>query len=122
MIFVSSLAAGHQMAPQLTVYGAAKGAIETFVRGAALELASENITVNAVAPGGTLSDAVKTSMTPGAIEALAASLPSKRLAECNEIAEVIRFLASDAARFVRGQTIVVDGGQSLVGQNIILDQ
>jgi 3-oxoacyl-[acyl-carrier protein] reductase len=59
-------------------------------------------------------------MSAAAIATLAAAMPSKRLAECDEIAQAIGFLASDAAKFITGQTIVVDGGQSL-GLDIILD-
>ncbi len=119
-IFVTSLAAGRSMSRNLVAYGAAKGAIEAFVKGAAMELIAEGITVNAVAPGGTMSDAVKTQMSADAIAGLAAMLPAKRLAECAELADVIAFVASDAARFVTGQSICVDGGQSL-GLDIILD-
>jgi len=119
-IFVSSLAAGRSMSRNLVAYGAAKGAIEAFVKGAAMELMADGITVNAVAPGGTMSDAVKTQMTPEAIAGLASMLPAKRLAECAELADVIAFVASDAARFVTGQSICVDGGQSL-GIDIVLD-
>lgn len=119
-IFVSSLAAGRSMSRNLVAYSAAKGAIEAFVRGAAMELIIEGITVNAVAPGGTMSDAVKAQMSADAIAGLASMLPAKRLAECEELADVIVFVASDAARFMTGQSICVDGGQSL-GMDIVLD-
>lgn len=119
-IFISSLAAGRSVSRNLAAYGAAKGAIEALVKGAAMELMVEGITINAVAPGGTMSDAVKTQMSAEAIAALASVLPARRLAECAELADVIAFIASDAARFITGQSICVDGGQSL-GMDIVLD-
>ncbi|MEJ7935047.1 SDR family oxidoreductase [Sphingobium sp. AN558] len=119
-IFVSSLAAGRSVSRNLAAYGAAKGAIEAFVKAAAMELMAEGVTVNAVAPGGTMSDAVRTQMSAQTIARLASVLPARRLAECAELADVIAFVASDAARFITGQSICVDGGQSL-GMDIVLD-
>ena len=121
VIVTSSLAARHFMSDHLVAYGVAKGAMETLVRGLALELVRDGITANAVAPGSTRSEALENSMTPATMAAISRKLPSGRFAECDEIASVISFLASDAARFVTGQTIVVDGGQS-VGRTLTLDK
>ena len=102
-------------------YAATKAALISITKSAALSLGPHGIRVNAVAPGIT-----NTPLTQGIAqqradirgvspeETLAPvvnALPLKRMAEPHEIAEVIAFLASDAASYVTGQTYVVDGGQ-----------
>jgi NAD(P)-dependent dehydrogenase (short-subunit alcohol dehydrogenase family) len=87
-------------------YDASKGGIEAFTRAAALDLAPYAIRVNAVAPGSILtaptSDADR--QTRGQ------AIPLGRTGEPDEIAAAVAFLASDDARYITGQTIVVDGG------------
>lgn len=93
-------------------YGAAKGAIEAISRVAALEWAKYGITANCVAPGPTKAGVFLT--TPEYFQkAAVAGVPMKRAAEPEEIAYCIRYLASDEASFITGQTIYVDGGMSI---------
>ena len=90
-------------------YSASKAAVIGLTKAAAKELASRNITVNAVAPGfvatemtDVLSDSVK--------EAAVATIPLGRFGEVEDIAETVVFLASDKAKYITGQVICVDGG------------
>jgi 3-oxoacyl-[acyl-carrier protein] reductase len=93
-------------------YAAAKAGIIGFTRATAKELASRNITVNAVAPG-----FIDTEMTKKLPEEkrqeMAAKIPAGFLGTPNDVAEAVLFLASDEARYITGQVITVDGGISL---------
>ena len=90
-------------------YSASKAGVIGLTKAAAKELASRNITVNAVAPGfvatemtDVLSDSVK--------EAAVATIPLGRFGEVEDFAETVVFLASDKAKYITGQVICVDGG------------
>jgi len=93
-------------------YAAAKAGVVGFTRHLALEAGSHGITVNAVAPGTTATDRVKALRPPEETRRIAeATIPLRRLGEPSEIADAILFLASDAATFVTGATLDVNGGQ-----------
>ena len=99
-------------------YSAAKAGIVGLVRGLAVELAREGVRVNGIAPGyirtaQALSE--KHSLGPEGLEQAAEFIPMGRVGEPEDIADVILFLASDASRYLTGQTVVVDGGL-LVGR------
>lgn len=113
MLFTSSLTAERNHLWGLAHYGTAKGGLNALVRGAAVELGVDGITVNAVAPGGTRSAALEASMTPDAIAQWGEVIPMGRIGEGQDIARAMLFLASDEAGYITGQTLVVDGGQSL---------
>lgn len=90
-------------------YAAAKAGIIGFTKAAARELASRNITVNAIAPG-----FIRTAMTaalPEAVQkAFLAQIPLGRFAEPREVAELALFLASDASSYITGQVVGINGG------------
>lgn len=92
---------------------AAKSAGEALMRALAAELAPSGVTVNAVVPGYTRKDGGHTALNPDAWKAAAAAAPIGRIAEPDDIAALIAFLLSPAARHITGQAIAVDGGLSL---------
>ena len=95
-----------------TNYAAAKAGLEGFSRSLAQEVASRNITVNAIAPGFIQTD--MTDVVPdGQKEAILASIPMKRMGATDEIAATVAFLASDNAAYITGQTIHVNGGMNM---------
>jgi 3-oxoacyl-[acyl-carrier protein] reductase len=90
-------------------YGASKAGLMGFARNLAAELGPDGITVNSVAPGRIKSDMVA-GAAPGMNEAFLARIPLGRLGEPEDVAEVVAFLASDAAAYLTGTTIDVGGG------------
>jgi 3-oxoacyl-[acyl-carrier protein] reductase len=99
-------------------YSAAKAGVVGLVRGLAVELARSGIRVNGIAPGYIRTAQLLSrehSLGPEGAEAAGAFIPMGRIGEPDEIAEVIHFLASPAARYMTGQTVAVDGGL-LVGR------
>lgn len=99
-------------------YSAAKAGVVGLVRGLAVELARSGIRVNGVAPGYIRTAQLLSkehSLGPEGAEAAGAFIPMGRIGEPDEIADVIVFLASAGARYLTGQTVVVDGGL-LVGR------
>jgi 3-oxoacyl-[acyl-carrier protein] reductase len=98
--------------PGWSHYGATKAGMLGFMRTAALELARLKITINAVLPGNVLTEGVS-DLGQAYIETMAAAIPLKRLGTVEEIGHAVAFLASEEAGFITGQTIVVDGGQTL---------
>jgi 3-oxoacyl-[acyl-carrier protein] reductase len=100
-------------------YGAIKAAIRYHTATQAAILAKKGIRVNSVAPGsvtapGHFWEERKAKGDPSYAEACA-TIPAGRLGEADEIADVVLFMASPAARWVYGQTLIVDGGQTLFG-------
>jgi NAD(P)-dependent dehydrogenase (short-subunit alcohol dehydrogenase family) len=99
--------------PHRAAYAASKGAIDAATRSLAMELGPMGIRVNAVAPG-----VVDTAMwaankkVPGVVQAVEALTPLGRWATPADVAAVVAFLASDAARFVTGETVAADGGMA----------
>ena len=94
-------------------YAAAKAGVIALTRMLALEVADLGITVNAVAPGTTATDRVLAARTPEDTARVAAAIPLRRLGQPAEIAESILFLASDAASFITGAVLDVNGGQEM---------
>lgn len=114
IVNISSMAAQYGL-PKVIAYTASKGAIETFTRGAAVELAEFGIRVNAVAPG-----FIKTKMVAKAFESdperrnkVLARTPMGTLGEPSDIADAIYYYASSESKFVTGTILCVDGGNSI---------
>jgi NAD(P)-dependent dehydrogenase (short-subunit alcohol dehydrogenase family) len=104
---------GHQGAPGASIYTASKHAVEGLTKSAALEAAASGVRVNAVAPGPTQTDMLnRFTGTPQNKAALTAGVPLGRVGEPEEIARAIVFVASDAASFMTGQIVGVDGGKA----------
>ena len=99
--------------PRRAAYAASKGALDAATRSLAMELGPSGIRVNSVAPG-VVDTALwaKNKAIPGVVEKIEAQTPLGRWAIPEDIADVIVFLASDAARFVTGETITADGGMA----------
>lgn len=91
-------------------YTAAKTAINGITRTLALELAKDNILVNAVAPGFVNTELTRQNNSQEEISQLVKLIPLGRMAESSEIANLIYFLSSEANTFITGQTILIDGG------------
>jgi NAD(P)-dependent dehydrogenase (short-subunit alcohol dehydrogenase family) len=101
--------------PGFSAYIAAKGAIVAMTKTLALELAPAATTVNAVAPGAVDTPLNADAYTFEVRRTYAERIPLGRIGLAEEIADVVLFLASDAARYVTGQELVVDGGLTING-------
>ena len=91
-------------------YGAAKAGLNSLTRSAALEFAPDGVLVNSICPGFVETDLTRRNNTPEQIRALAAQVPLGRLAQPDEVARLVCFLASAENTYMTGQTVVIDGG------------
>src|ERR1700746_2944754 len=99
--------------PTLLAYSSTKGALETLVKNWAAILGSHGIRVNAVAPGVIDTDMSTFTKTEAGREAALGMQALKRIGKPEDVADVVAFLASDAARWITGASIPVDGGSKL---------
>lgn len=100
--------------PAHSLYGATKGGITAFVKGAALDLAPKKIRVNSIAPAMVNTPLIDfSSLTEEQVEANKAKYPLKRYGEPEDIAGAAVYLLSDASSWMTGQQIVLDGGLSI---------
>ena len=104
IVNISSIA-GLRANPGQANYAAAKAGLIALTKTSAVEVARRGVTVNAVAPG-----LIDTEFIGGASEELLQAIPARRVGTPEEVAACVRFLASDAAAYVTGSTLFVDGG------------
>lgn len=95
--------------PSQAIYSSTKAALEALMKCLAADLAKEGIRVNSVAPGAIATD-MNSHFTPEVVERVKTKIPLERVGEPDEIADVVAFLSSDAARYITGSTVVADGG------------
>ncbi|HSF31226.1 MAG TPA: glucose 1-dehydrogenase [Candidatus Tectomicrobia bacterium] len=101
--------------PLLGAYGAAKGGVIQFTRALAAEWARYQITVNALAPGYFISPMNEERFAdPEVLQNTVRRIPMKRLATYDDLTPVVIFLASEAAKYMTGQVVVVDGGWTIL--------
>jgi 2-dehydro-3-deoxy-D-gluconate 5-dehydrogenase len=122
MVNIASIDALHPSSVGLASYDASKHGVWGFTKNFALEMASKNVRVNVIAPGGVITEGVE-EMTQGAIKAgstegqispeFTAHVPMKRMGVPDDIAKAALFLASDASSYMTGTITVVDGGYLL---------
>jgi len=114
VVNLSSIAARNGGGVGAAMYAASKATVACFTKGLSRELAPKGIRVNAVSPGTVDNHFHEVFSTKQMLESMLASTPAGRLGENAEVADVIVFLCSDAARYVHGQTIEINGGMYMV--------
>jgi len=114
-VFTSSMAGMGSVTMGNAIYSASKGAINAFVRSAALELASKNIRVNSVCPGMVDTNLLKENplISKNQLDKDIKNYPLRRYGTPNDIAYAIIYLLSDASSWVTGDNMLIDGGFSL---------
>ncbi|MCG3189682.1 MAG: 3-oxoacyl-[acyl-carrier-protein] reductase FabG [Burkholderiaceae bacterium] len=113
-LLVASSVTGPRVAmPGGAAYAASKAGVNGFIRSAALELAPDRVTVNGVEPGFIAKQGGSLLSDPARAARIARHIPLGELGRPDDVAHAMLFLASDAARYITGQTIVVDGGSTL---------
>ena len=115
IVNLSSIAAS-RVQPALMGYSISYAAVDAMTRSMAVALAPKGIRVNAVAFGSVMSASLHGTLAenPDYLKTITDGTPLNRIASANELAETVQFLVSDAAAFITGQVITVDGGRSLL--------
>jgi 3-oxoacyl-[acyl-carrier protein] reductase len=114
IINIVSIAGRNGGGPGAMAYATAKGGLITFTKGLAKELAAGGVRVNAVSPGVIDTPFHEVFSTPEMIKNFVAGIPLGRVGTAMECATVIAFLASEAASYIVGETIEVNGGQLML--------
>jgi len=112
VILTSSITGPVTGFPGWSHYGASKSGQLGFMRTACIELAKDDITMNAVLPGNIITEGLE-GLGDDYLKTMAASIPLKKLGVVEDIGNAALFLASKEANYITGQTIIVDGGQIL---------
>jgi 3-oxoacyl-[acyl-carrier protein] reductase len=103
---------GHQAHKNLAAYGMSKAALEMLAKNLVLELSPFNITINAIAPGATITE--RTKSDPNYEKTWSGITPTGRPATTTDIAQAALFLVSPEAGHITGQSLVIDGGWTSV--------
>jgi 3-oxoacyl-[acyl-carrier protein] reductase len=114
IVNVSSIAGRNGGALGSIHYSAAKGGMITMTKGFAKELAPHGVRVNAVSPGVIETPYHEQFSTPEAMKGFVSTIPLGRVGKPNEVAQVITFLASDAAAYLCGETVEINGGMLML--------
>ena len=114
VVNLSSIAARNGGGPGATIYASAKAAVATFTKGMAKELAPHGVRVNAVSPGTVDNHFHEVFSTRQMLDSVISQTPLGRLSTNEDVSDVVVFLCSDAARYVHGQTIEINGGMFMV--------
>jgi NAD(P)-dependent dehydrogenase (short-subunit alcohol dehydrogenase family) len=114
VVNLSSIAARNGGGVGAAIYAASKATVACFTKGLSRELAPKGIRINAVSPGTVDNHFHEVFSTQQMLDSMLASTPAGRLGTNEEVADVIVFLCSDAARYVHGQTIEINGGMFMV--------
>lgn len=112
IVITTSITGSHTGYPGWAHYGASKAAQQGFMRGAALEIARDGITINGVLPGNIMTDGLR-DQGEEYLGRMARAIPALRLGDPIDIGNAAAFLASREAGYITGQTLIVDGGQIL---------
>lgn len=113
IVITSSITGVRVGNPGLAHYSASKGGVNGFMKTAALELSSLGININAVEPGNIMTPGMEDVLGEKYIKDQEAIIPLGKLGTAYDIAYAALFLASDEAKYITGQSIIVDGGQTL---------
>lgn len=113
IVITSSITGNRVGNSELPHYAAAKSGVNGFMRSVALELAPKNITINAVEPGNIMTPGMKLNLGEEYIRNQEQIIPMAKLGDPEDIAYAIMFFASEEAKYITGQSLVVDGGQIL---------
>ncbi|MBL8894249.1 MAG: SDR family oxidoreductase [Rhizobiales bacterium] len=113
IVLTSSITGNRTGATGLAIYGASKAAMNGMMRSMALEFAKDGITINAVEPGVVGTEPVLKGLGPQNEAKMKLLIPLGRLADPDDIAASVEFLSSENARYITGQSIILDGGMTL---------
>ncbi|UWY26886.1 SDR family oxidoreductase [Flavobacterium sp. TR2] len=117
VVFLSSNTAS-MPGPGSSVYSASKTALNSFMRSAALELAPRNIRVNSISPGPTQTEVMNKvgldeATVKGIMDVVVEKVPLKQMGRAEDVAQMVSYLSSEAAIFMTGADVIMDGGMSL---------
>jgi 3-oxoacyl-[acyl-carrier protein] reductase len=104
--------------PEHSAYASSKAGLVGLARTVAIEGAAHNVTINVIEPGNVDTENVRRERGPGHVEFMSKAVPLGRLATPHDCGEAVAFLASDAASYITGTTLVLDGGQVLLEAKI----
>lgn len=112
IVVTSSISGPVTALPGYSHYTASKGGVAGFIRTAAVELAKYKININAVEPGNIITESF-TAMGPEHVSNMIKAVPLGRLGTPEDVAYAVMFLASHEASYITGQSLIIDGGQTL---------